>query len=95
MSTLDIRHPTSLPTPAVREAAERIAGKLQSEFGIQCQWQGDVLHFRRSGIDGQMTLGDGAVHLAATLGFPYSAMQGMIEAQIRRVLAEKLPPAGA
>lgn len=88
MSGIDIRHPHTLPMPEAREAVQRVAGKLEDRFGVDCAWRGDVLDFSRGGVDGRIALLPGEVHVTARLGFLLAAMQDPIEAEIRRVLGK-------
>lgn len=89
MSTIDIRHPHSLPPHEARDAVQRVADMLSQRFGARYAWQGDSLRFERSGIDGVVHLGPGFLHLQAKLGFMLGAMKGPIEQEIRRVLDER------
>jgi putative polyhydroxyalkanoate system protein len=41
-------------------------------------------------VDGAIELQPGQVHVTAKLGFLLSAMKGMVEGEIQRVLKEKL-----
>jgi putative polyhydroxyalkanoate system protein len=90
MSTIQIRHPHSLPPPQARQAVEDFAIKLGQRFGLDYRWEGDVLHFKRSGVDGQVALVPGALLVDARLGMLFAAMKGPIEQEMRRVLAERL-----
>lgn len=90
MSTIDIRHAHSLSDDNARNAISEVAGKLQERFDVATRWEGQVLHFTRSGVDGAIELLPGAVRVKAELGFLLSAMKGMVESEIQRVLAEKL-----
>ena len=56
---------------------------------MSSRWEGDVLHFSRSGVDGHIALEPENIHVTAQLGFLLSAMKGPIEQEIRRVLEEK------
>lgn len=89
MSGIDIRHAHSLPPAQARDAVQQVADKLAERFGAACDWQGETLRFKRSGIDGSIALMPGELHFTAKLGFLMSAMQGPIEAEIRRVLEER------
>lgn len=93
MSTIDIRHPHSLPPQEAHEAVQRLAEMLSERFGARYAWQGDTLRFERSGIDGMVQLAPGMLHLTAKLGFMLSAMKGPIEQEIRRVLDQRFGPA--
>ena len=90
MSSIDIRHPHSLPAENARQAIEDVAAKLTERFGVQSNWRGDVLDFSGSGVDGAIELQPTAVRVTAKLGFLLSAMKGMVESEIQRVLQEKL-----
>ena len=58
-------------------------------FDVEYDWDGDVLNFARSGVDGRIALQPRQLHVTASLGFLLSALKGPIEAEIRRVLDEK------
>lgn len=89
MSGIDIRHSHSLPPAKARKAVEDVAAKLGDKFGIEHRWDGDTLHFERSGVDGRIALAPKQVHVTASLGFLLSALKGPIESEIRRVLDER------
>ncbi len=90
MSTIDIRQEHGKSPEQARAAIEEAAAKLDARFGLRSHWQGDSLQFSGSGVDGAIQLLPGAVRVTATLGFLLSAMKGMVEAEIRRVLSDKL-----
>ncbi len=89
MSGIDIRHAHSLSMDQAREALDEVARKLADRFEVASEWRHDALHFSRSGVDGRIALEPSQVHVTAKLGFLLSAMKGPIEAEIRRVLAER------
>ena len=85
MSTIDIRHPHALPSDKARKAVQEMAEKLDARFGMSSRWEGDTLHFQRSGVDGHIALEPKELHVSAKLGFLLAAMKGPIEQEIRRV----------
>jgi putative polyhydroxyalkanoate system protein len=89
MSQIDIRHNHSMPAKKARKAMEDVAKKLSERFGMDYNWEGDTLHFSRSGVDGQIALEEDQLHVRAKLGFLLAAMKGPIEQEIRRVLTER------
>ena len=89
MSTIDIEHAHSLAPDAARRAVEDVAIRLGQRFGMDYRWEGDVLHFRRSGVDGHIALGAGSLRVRAKLGLLLAAMRGPIEQEIRRILDER------
>ncbi|MFZ5634974.1 MAG: polyhydroxyalkanoic acid system family protein [Pseudomonadota bacterium] len=89
MSGIDIRHSHSLPHAKARKAVEEVAKKLAERFEFEYEWDGDDLHFNRSGVDGKIALKPKELHVTARLGFLVSAFKGPIEHEIKRVLDER------
>ncbi|HEY1138039.1 MAG TPA: polyhydroxyalkanoic acid system family protein [Xanthomonadaceae bacterium] len=89
MSGIDIRHPHSLPLPKARKAIEEVAEKLAERFEFEWEWNGDTLHFSRSGVDGRIALAPKELHVTAKLGFLVAMFKDSIEQEIRRVLGER------
>ena len=89
MSTIELEHSHRLAPEAARRAVEDVAIRLGQRFGMDYRWEGDTLHFRRPGVDGQIALMPGRLHVHARLGLLLAAMRGPIEQEIRRVLAER------
>lgn len=70
-------------TPSLaRDAAQKVADKLASEFDLACRWDGDVLHFERSGVEGALTLSHTQAQMEIKLGFLYSAFSAAIESKV-------------
>lgn len=89
MSGIDIRHTHSLKPKEARKAVEELAEKLSERFEMDYRWEGDRMHFSRSGVDGFIALAAKDLHISAKLGFLLSAFRGPIESEIRRVLDER------
>ncbi|MDQ3039037.1 MAG: polyhydroxyalkanoic acid system family protein [Pseudomonadota bacterium] len=89
MSRIDIHHAHSLSKPKARKAVEEVAQKLAERFQMECGWDGDVLNFSRSGVDGQIALGPKDLHVKAKLGFLAAMFKDSIETEIQRVLEEQ------
>ena len=66
-----------------------MAEKIGERFQVDCGWNGDVLEFTRSGVNGEITLGKKEVRIVVNLGFLLSALKGPIESEIHRVLARE------
>lgn len=89
MSSIHIRHAHSLSPDQARTALSGLADSLARKLGVESRWEGDALHFQRSGVDGTIKLLPGEVEIMAKLGMFFAPMKGMVESEIRRVLAEK------
>ena len=89
MASIDIQHPHSKTPAQARKAVEGVAKKLAERFDMDYGWDGDDLHFNRSGVDGRIHLTEKQVRVTAQLGFLLSALKGTVEQEIRKVLAER------
>ena len=78
-----------MPPAKARKAVDEVARKLAERFDVEYDWDGDALNFTRSGVDGRIALAPNQLHVTAQLGFLLTALKGPIEAEIRRVLAER------
>ena len=87
---IDIQHAHQLPEPAIRQIVQSLADKLTERYEVSSQWDADRLVFKRSGVEGAIQLLPGQVRVTASLGFPLSMMQSMVEDEIRRLLSERL-----
>ena len=88
MAKIDIRRKHGQSHKAAKAAVDKTAADLGKKFGVTSQWEGDTLHFQRSGVNGFIKVNKADVHVTAELGFLLGAMKGMIEAEIERELAE-------
>ncbi|GAB1407357.1 polyhydroxyalkanoic acid system family protein [Thermomonas brevis] len=89
MSRIDIRHPHDLTKAKARKAIEEVAKKLAERFEMEWDWDGDILNFSRSGVDGHIALEPKALHVYAKLGFLTAMFKDPIENEIKRVLKER------
>ncbi len=88
MSRIEIRHAHSLPKAKARKVVDDVAKKLAERFQMQSGWDGDVLNFSRSGVDGHIELAPKEVQVHAKLGFLAAMFKDSIEQEIRRALDE-------
>lgn len=82
MADIHIVQDHQLSAEQARAAANQVADKLAAEFDLACQWDGDVLRFERSGVDGTLTLAPRQARMQLKLGFLYSAFSSAIESKI-------------
>jgi putative polyhydroxyalkanoate system protein len=86
MPSIEIEREHRKSLNEARAAVDRVAGKLAEKFAVECEWEGDTLNFRRSGVDGHIMLEPGKVHVTARLGFLLSALRGSIESEVHRYI---------
>ena len=82
MADINIIQAHQLAPQQAREAAQQVAAKLAEQFELTCRWDGDVLRFERSGVNGALTLLPNQAQLQLALGFPLSVMSAQIESKI-------------
>ena len=82
MAEINIVQAHHLAPEQARAAAQQVADKLAEQFELACRWEGDVLRFERSGVNGALTLHPNQAQLQIALGFPISLMAGQVEAKV-------------
>jgi putative polyhydroxyalkanoate system protein len=82
MADISITQQHQLSQEAARAAAQKVADKLAGEYGLQCRWDGDVLRFERSGVEGTLALGECQAALRIKLGMLMGAFRSTIEAKV-------------
>ena len=91
MSEISIVQEHNLSPEQARDAAQQVAQRIATEYGLACKWDGDVLRFERSGVEGALTLEDQRAAMRIRLGFFMGAFAPAIEAKVadkmRRVFA--------
>jgi putative polyhydroxyalkanoate system protein len=82
----------SLPMTQARALVQQAADDMAEEYDLTSQWAGNTLHFRRSGVQGEMRVTDSEIDLEVTLGFLLKAFKSKfvehIEHNFERLLAK-------
>ena len=89
MSHIAIRHPHSLGYQQARDSAQSVAEKLNAEYGLDYRWEGDSLHFKRTGIDGHIVVEEHQVLVNVKLGMLLRPMKPRLEEEIHRFLDQR------
>ncbi len=88
MSNIDIHAHHTLSHEDAQQAAEELSQDLSKKFGIDYAWDGDVIHFERPGVHGQIMVLDNEIRIQAQLGFLLLMLKSPIEQEIVRYLEE-------
>ena len=72
----------ALSPEKAREAAQTVADRIAEEYDLTCAWDGDLLRFERSGVEGALTLEKKQVHMHIKLGFLFSVYSSKIERKV-------------
>jgi putative polyhydroxyalkanoate system protein len=67
-------------------AADQLASDLAEKFDIDYGWDGDHIHFERTGVHGVITVRENEIRIKATLGLMLIFLKSRIEAEITEVL---------
>ena len=86
MPDIDICRKHTRSLKYARAATERVAEHLAAKFDVDYAWEGNVMQFSRSGVDGHIKVSAKEVHVTATLGFLLMAIRGPIEREIHQYL---------
>jgi putative polyhydroxyalkanoate system protein len=82
MADISIVQAHQLSAEKAREAAGKVADKLARDYDLACRWEGNVLRFARSGVQGALTLQERQAAMEIKLGFLMSAFSATIEAKV-------------
>jgi len=86
MSDIHIRRGHSKPIAEARKDAERMAKEFKKDFDLDYAWDGEVLRFQRTGVDGELHVTGKEIRLEARLGFLLAFLKPRIEAEAARIL---------
>lgn len=88
MPSIDIQRQHALGLERAREVIDHIAAAMSRKFGIDSEWEGNVLRIRRAGMDGHIEVAADSVRVRAQLGLMLGAFKSRIENEIRQQLDE-------
>lgn len=84
MSDISIKQEHQLPLQQAKDAAQKVADKMATEFDMTTQWDGDVLSFQRSGVAGTLALSEKEAQIDITLDFLFKAFASTLEEKVAR-----------
>lgn len=82
MAEIHMRRRHTIGVRKAKVAVQKLADDLSQEYGMESEWDGNVLRFSRKGVDGALTVARDEVVLDAKLGLVLSAFKSRIEGQI-------------
>lgn len=92
MADIHITRRHGLGLERARAEVQSIADALAQDLHARYEWQGDQLHFKRTGASGRIALNEDQVDLHIHLGLLLSPLKGTIEETVRVRLDEALGP---
>jgi putative polyhydroxyalkanoate system protein len=88
MADIEVQRDHALGLKKAKAAAQKVADEMAESFDMESEWEGNTLHFSRSGVTGELTVTKNSVQMNAKLGFLLSAFKPKIEAQIEKNFEE-------
>lgn len=88
MPSIEIHRPHQMSISEAHAIVEKVAARMNEKFGMQGQWEGELLRFSRQGVNGTIEVSNNAIQVSAQLGLMLTPMKGLIEQEIRRKLDE-------
>jgi putative polyhydroxyalkanoate system protein len=80
---------------SAKRLAETMARRLLSDYGGSYTWQGNDLHFRRTGASGCVAVTKDSFQIRIELGFLLRPLQSRIEREVRAFCDEHFGEEGA
>ncbi|GIL04197.1 poly(3-hydroxybutyrate) depolymerase [Betaproteobacteria bacterium PRO7] len=90
MSDIKYTRKHSLPLAQAKKIAQKTADDLAEEYDLVSEWEGDTLHFHRTGVEGHMHVTDSHIDLNVKLGFLLRPFKARFEQHIEHHLDELL-----
>jgi putative polyhydroxyalkanoate system protein len=86
MSEIRYKREHHLSIREAKKIAQKAADDLGKEYDLVSEWEGDTLHFHRSGVDGHMHVTAHYIDLNVKLGFLLRPFKSAFEHHIERNL---------
>ena len=86
MAQINVQAIHSLSKEDAQQAANDLADDLAEKFSINYGWDGDEIHFERTGVEGQISVDGDQIHVIARLSMALGFLKDLIESEIRRYL---------
>jgi len=86
MSEIKYKREHHLSIREAKKIARKAADDLGREYDLVSEWEGDTLHFHRSGVDGHMHVTAHYIDLNVKLGFLLRPFRSAFEHHIERNL---------
>ena len=90
MARITVERAHSLGKEEARAKTDKLAQKLQAQYGLEPSWSGDTLNLKRSGVKGTVVVADDSLRIDVELGLLMSAMSGTIKSEIEKALDKAL-----
>ncbi|QXI28936.1 polyhydroxyalkanoic acid system family protein [Pseudomonas vanderleydeniana] len=90
MARISVERTHHLGLAGARGKAEALVQKLADQYGLAPSWSGDTVSLKRSGVTGEVKIGEDRIRVDVELGMLMSAMSGTIKSEIEKALDKAL-----
>ncbi len=90
MSDIELTRRHHLSVKDAKKIAQKTADDLAEEYGLESEWEGEKLVFKRSGIEGYMQVSDRQIDLSIKVGFLLKPFKFKIAQHIERQMDDLL-----
>lgn len=89
MASIEILRSHSKPVKDAKKSVDRVAKHIADKFDVESRWDGNTLHFSRSGVDGSIAVSAKQIHVAVNLSFMLMMIKGSVEKEIHRYMDDE------
>ena len=95
MAEIHIRRSHAIDVAVAKSKVDTLAQKLKKDLQANYHWQGDTLHFKRSGASGTIEVGKDHIAVDIKLGMALGLMKAKIEETVKHNLDQALSKNGS
>jgi putative polyhydroxyalkanoate system protein len=92
LSHISIKRNHNTSVTEAKKVANKVAARLEKDYELQSRWDGDVLIFSRSGVNGTLAVAATHFQIDVKLGFLMAAFKGPIQGAIEQNLDKMIKP---
>ena len=89
MASIEILRSHSKPVKDAKKSVDRVAKHIADKFDVQSRWDGNTLHFSRSGVDGSIAVSAKQIRVSVNLSFMLMMLKGSVEKEIHRYMDDE------
>jgi len=82
MSEIVVKRPHNMRLASAKRLAETMARRLQNEYGGSYKWEGNTLHFQRTGASGHLEVTKADFKVLVEIGLLLTPLRSRIEHEI-------------
>jgi putative polyhydroxyalkanoate system protein len=90
VSDISIKRNHNTTVAEAKKVADKVAAKLEKDYQLRSHWEGDVLNFTRSGVNGRLSVSVTHFQIDVKLGFLMAAFKNPIQGAIEQNLDKML-----